>query len=467
MRGVRHWLSGIVLITAGVALPPQGMAQTQSQGDSAPRTLEERVDELDQQVRILQRLRELAAESLATAAKDRQSATANAKDGFSLKSADGKYTLKIRGYAQADGRFYPSDDDKAIGNSFFLRRARPILEASVGRYFDFRIMPDFAQGQTTLFDAYWEGKFLPEFTVRAGKSKTPVGFERLQSATDISFAERGLPTNLAPNRDVGLSVGGDVSEGLFVYQVGVFDGVPDLGNGDADLTDSKDLAGRVFVQPFKRGTLKGVGFGISGSTGNELGTPSTTAPTATGLPAYRSPSQQTVFRYRTDATTPANSVIANGRRNRVSPHAYLGLGSLGVLGEYIVSSQEVSLGNVTTKLSHKAWGASAGFFLTGEQAGFRSPMPKKPFDLKEGGFGAFELAARYGELDLDDDAFPLYANPSSAVTKEKAVGVGVNWYLTKQVKVSVNYEHTTFEGGAADGDRPSEDFVVTRFQHSF
>ena len=50
----------------------------------------------------------------------------------------------------------------------------------------------------------------------------------------------------------------------------------------------------------------------------------------------------------------------------------------------------------------------------------------------------------------------------------KALGLGVNWYLTKQVKVSVNYEHTTFAGGAADGaDRPSEDFVVTRFQHSF
>ena len=462
MHAVRSWLSGIVLITGGVVLPPQGMAQTQSTGDSSPKTLEERVDELDQQVRILQRLRELTAESLVTAAKDRQSATANAKDGFSLKSADGKYTLKIRGYAQADGRFYPSDDDKVIGNSFFLRRARPILEASVGRYFDFRIMPDFAQGQTTLFDAYWEGKFLPELTVRAGKSKTPVGSERLQSATDITFAERGLPTNLAPNRDIGLQVAGDISQGVFAYQVGVFDGVPDLGNGDADLNDSKDVAGRVFLQPFKRGSLKGLGFGISGSTGNELG-----SATSTGLPGYRSPSQQTVFRYRTDAAVPANSVIADGRRNRVSPHAYLGLGSLGVLGEYIVSSQEVRLGSSASKLSHRAWGASAGFFLTGEQAGFRSPMPKQPFDLAEKTWGAFEIAARYGELDLDDDAFPIYANPSSSVSKEKALGLGVNWYLTKQVKVSVNYEHTTFDGGAADGDRPSEDFVVTRFQHSF
>ena len=128
MGAVRSWLSGIVLISGGVVLPPQGMAQTQSAGDSSPRgdsvpkTLEERVDELDQQVRILQRLRELAAESLATAAKDRQTATANAKDGFSLRSADGKYTLKLRGYAQADGRFYPSDDAKA---SSPYRETRP------------------------------------------------------------------------------------------------------------------------------------------------------------------------------------------------------------------------------------------------------------------------------------------------------------------------------------------------------
>ena len=164
---------------------------------------------------------------------------------------------------------------------------------------------------------------------------------------------------------------------------------------------------------------------------------------------------------------PENSVIAEGRRSRVSPHAYLGLGSLGVLGEYIISSQEVRRGATTAKLNHKAWQASAGYFLTGEQAGFRSPTPKKPFDLKEGHFGALEIAARYGELDLDDDAFPTFANPASAVTKAKAVGVGVNWHLNKQIKVVVNYEHTTFEGGGADGDRASEDFVVTRFQHAF
>jgi phosphate-selective porin OprO/OprP len=219
----------------------------------------------------------------------------------------------------------------------------------------------------------------------------------------------------------------------------------------------------VFVQPIKEGALRGLGIGVSGSTGEELG-----GGTTTGLAGYRSASQQTFFRYRTDATVPANSVLAEGRRSRISPHAYLGLGSLGLLSEYIVSSQEVRLGTSTARLTHRAWQASAGYFLTGEQAGFRSPTPRRPFDLKEGGWGALEIAVRYGELDIDDDAFPVFASPSSAASKANGLGLGVNWHLTRQVKVSVNYEHTTFEGGAADrADRPSEDFVVTRFQHSF
>jgi phosphate-selective porin OprO/OprP len=466
MSAVRQWVSGIVLATATVAVAPPVVAQTSVtatggvNGDTS--SLESRVDALDQQIRILQRIRELAADSAAAAAKDRQSATANAKDGFSLKSADGQYSLKLRGYAQADGRFFPSDDAAAIPNNFLLRRARPIIEVTVGRYFGFRIMPDFAGSQVTVFDAYWEGKFDPAFSVRAGKFKPPIGYERLQSATDVTFAERGLPTNLVPSRDIGLQVGGDVSQGTFEYQVGIFNGATDLASADGDLNDSKDLAARVFVQPVKQGALKGLGFGISGSTGVEQGNATTT-----DLAGYRSASQQTFFRYRTDLVVPENTVIAEGRRSRLSPHAYLGLGSFGLLGEYVLNRQEVRRTTTTATLTHRAWQTSGSYFLTGEYAGFRSPTPKKPFDLKAGTFGAVELVARYGELDIDDDAFPVFANPTSAASKAKGLGVGLNWHLNKQIKVAVNYEHTTFEGGGTTGDRASEDFVVTRFQHSF
>src|SRR3954463_2660724 len=113
MFRVASWV-GSFLAVATVVGVPQLWAQ-QSGGlpgitiDSLT-LLSARVDELDQQVRILSRIRELASDSAAAAAKDKQSATANGKDGFSLKSADGKYTLRLRGYVQSDGRFFVNNE---------------------------------------------------------------------------------------------------------------------------------------------------------------------------------------------------------------------------------------------------------------------------------------------------------------------------------------------------------------------
>jgi phosphate-selective porin OprO/OprP len=466
MRSAGSWGVALMLAVA-VSGVPQVWAQQDGgypvsiPADSVP-ALSARVDELDQQIRILNRLREIAADSAAAAAKDRQSVTANAKDGFSLKSADGRYTLRFRGYFQSDGRFFVNNEGVPAVDNLLIRRARPIIEATVGRYFEFRLMPDFGGTSPTIFDAYWDGKFAPEFTVRAGKFKPPIGLERLQSATDILFAERGLPTNLVPSRDIGLQFAGDISEGLFAYQIGVFNGVPDLANGGDDLSNAKDFAGRVFLQPLKVGSFRPLGFGVAASTGFERG--STATP---GLPSYRTPGQQTVFRYNSSATTPANNVFANGKRTRLSPQGYFYTGPFGVLGEYVISKNEVTQGSDTAELEHTAWQAEGSFFLTGEKNSFRSATPKRPFDLKEGGLGAVELVARYGEITFDEASFPLYASLASSAQKAKAWGVGINWYFTRAVKIAVDYERTTFAGGAATGDREPENAVITRFQTSF
>jgi phosphate-selective porin OprO/OprP len=461
MHAVRHWVSGVVLAAGSVAVVPQVVAQQEP--DSVPPSLQARVDELDQQVRILQRLRELAADSAAAAAKDKVSGTASTKDGFSIKSADGKFQVRLKGLVQADGRFFLSDSAFPVVNTFLIRRARPILEATVGKYLEFRVMPDFGQGTAVLFDAYSEVKVAPAFAVRAGKFKPPVELERLQSASDIVFAERSLATNLAPNRDIGLQVSGDFSTGALTYQAGVFNGVPDLGNGDADISDAKDFAARVFLQPFKTGTLAGLGFGVSGTTGIERGT--TAAP---ALASYRTPGQQTWFRYTSSTTTPANNVFADGRRTHLAPQAYFYTGPLGLQGEYIQSSQAVSrAGAPTVKLTHSAWQATASYFLTGEKNSWKSAAPKKPFDPKAGTFGAVELAVRYSELAIDDATFPLFASPATTPSRAKELGVGLNWYLARAIKVVVDYEHATFTGGTATGNREPENYLVTRVQHSF
>jgi len=298
--------------------------------------------------------------------------------------------------------------------------------------------------------------------VRVGKFKAPVSLERLQSASDIVFAERAFPSGLAPNRDVGLQFSGDISKGRFAWQAGVFNGVPDLGNGDNDVSDAKDFVGRVFIQPFSAGPLTGLGVGVGASTGLERGT--TAAP---ALATYRTPGQQTFFRYASSTTTPATNVFADGRRSRLYPQAYFYTGSFGVIGEYAESWQTVTRTGTSAKLRHTAWQVTGSIFLTGEKNSFKSIAPKKPFDPKAGTWGAVELAAQCSEILLDDATFPTFASPASAPGKARAWGVGINWYLARGVKVVVDYERTTFTGGTAAGDRAPEDFVVTRVQYSF
>ncbi|MDZ4863296.1 MAG: porin [Gemmatimonadota bacterium] len=466
MRLVR--LNGaFLLLTVAVTAP--ALAQ-QDTTPPSPAALEQRLEELDQRIRVLDRKRELAADSAAAAAKTRASVTAGS-GGFSFTSADKNFQIRFKGYVQFDGRFF-HDDQAPLVDNFLIRRARPVFEATLYKYIDFRVMPDFAGTAFTLFDAFGEVKVRPELNLRAGKFKPPVGLERLQSATDYRFIERGLPTNLAPNRDIGAQVAGDLGLGVLSYAVGIFNGVPDLGNGDAELSDRKDVAGRIFFVPFaKQGAQAAweIGIGIAGSTGREEGLPATP-----GLAGYRSPGQVTVFKYRSSSTTPlTGTVYANGPRRRIAPQGYINYGPLSLLGEYTISRQVVSRDTGATRtsitLEHEAWQAVGSFYLTGERASFKSITPKKNFDPANHTWGALEVVARYGQLDFDDAAFTgnRYADSAASVTKEKSLGLGLTWHLDKNIKISFNYDKTSFDGGTATGDRRDEKFISTRFQTAF
>ena len=227
----------------------QQAPQQQPAPASAPEW-QQKYEELEQRQRILERKLELKQEAEDNKAKELE---AKAKvtpivkagpDGFGLQSGDGNFVLKLRGYVQADGRFYPDDKANKATDTFLLRRVRPILEGTVFRDFDFRLMPDFGNGANStniMQDAYAEWKHFPWLKVRAGKYKVPVGLEWLQQDTWTAFPERGLPTDLVPQRDVGVQLSGELFDGAVSYQGGVFNGVVDGGIADIDTWDSKDF----------------------------------------------------------------------------------------------------------------------------------------------------------------------------------------------------------------------------------
>lgn len=431
----------------------EGRKEPPPDGEKETKSVEEQLEALDQELRILRRKFELDREAQDAKVKEAPRFSIG-KEGLSFKSADGAFVLKVRGYLHADSRWFVDEGDPRLADQFLIRRARPFVEGTFFKIFDFRIMPDFGGGTASLQDGYLDARFLESLKLRAGKFKEPFGIERLQSATDIRFVERALPTNLVPNRDVGAQLHGDLFSGALNYAVGLFNGVADGGSTDGDTHDGKDVAARLFALPFKSAEptlLSGLGIGVAGTLGDQEGT----------LPTYRSTGQVSIFTYR-------STVVGDGAHYRVSPQAHYYVGPFMLLLEYVLSGQRVELGAESETIQNQAWQVAAGWVLTGEDNSYKSVTPRNAFDPRNGGWGAFELVARLSWLQIDGDAFPVFANESTAVKSALAWGAGVNWYLNHNVKFVVDFERTTFEGGATGGgDRDEENVIFTRVQFNF
>lgn len=541
------------LIASGIiSLPITAQANDSSELEE----LRGLVQELSQQVKILARKGEVAEEDAAAAKKATPVVKASAS-GFGLESADGKNSIKLGGLVQYDYRSFNQgandvrnrSDARAgsldaitgfhdANDTWLARRLRPNIQGTLFGKYDFRFQEEFAGGSASVVDAYIDARFNPAFKVRVGKYKPFVGLERSQGGGDIKFIERSyVSNNILPNRDQGISVYGDVLGDKLNYAFGVNNGVVDGGNAStaSAFNDNKEVTARLFATPFKDdiNALSGLGFGIAAtytdSTAEKnLNFTDTSAADGTrnGLPSYVTNSQNTFFRY-----SPA--AVADGKRLRIAPQAYYYNGPFGLLAEYARVTQGVSLAsggsvaaggagpdNLTTAqstikpgsnktLNNDAWQIATTYLLTGEDSSFKSIKPKNDFDLDKGGWGAWELALRYSEMNIDSDTFTdasgklalqtsadalasatllthSFADPTLSASKAKTWTAGVNWYLNSNAKIVLNYEQTSFDGGSGTApgftgtsankydastnkvvNRPDERALFARFQVAF
>jgi phosphate-selective porin OprO/OprP len=436
-----------------VSLVPLGLLQAQDSLSPATSTdsLLRRIDGLEHRLKLIE---ERPAASATVAA---------GSDGFRLRSSDGSFMLELRALVAGQTRIFLGDRDRLLGNTMLLRRVRPILDVTLAQRFSLRMVTDFGDARVQLQDAFAEARWRPDFRMRFGRFKPPTGVERMQSIASVVFTERSLAASLTSNRDIGLQVQGELAGGGVQLTAGVFNGVQDNASSDGDAEDNKDLVGRLWIRPWQGQAshpLREAGLGLSASHGSPRGSVA-----ATALGVYRTSGQQGWFTYRGDGSV-AGTTVADGTRERINPQLYFAWKRVGLLAEVVQSRQEVTRDSAHATVTNRAWSMTGSLLLTRDKAAYGGVTPTRSLAPRQG-WGAWEIVFRLSQVRIDADAFPLFANPAVAAARATAWSTGLNWYWNRNLKLMLDYEHASFQGGAAGADRRSEQVVAGQMQVAF
>jgi phosphate-selective porin OprO/OprP len=381
--------------------------------------------------------------------------------GLLLRSSDSAYSIRFRGVVRSAATWDLNDPEGKTIDQFQNQTVRLGFEGALARIVNYKIQADFSQGSVALQDAYTEIRFDDAFKVLFGKFQVPLGWERYIAPGDLDFYNRALPSDIAPNRDVGVQVSGDLFGKRLQYALAAVNGGADGSNINGDVNGDKDGYARIWTSPGKGSGIKwleGLGFGVAGSFGNHDIT----------LASYKSAEGQSNV-----VSTPFFSWLAadssRGEGWRIAPQASWTAGPFWIWGEWIRSVEQVYKGSTTTAASYvtdsvgtgssdkgelfghlkaasttasqpgkdlgvTAWQAGASWVVTGEDASEQGVTPRHP--------------TRISGLSVDDAAFPLYADTGSSARAALAWAVAANWHLIKGTRLQVSYERTSFEGGA-------------------
>jgi phosphate-selective porin OprO/OprP len=386
------------------------------------------------------------------------------KEGLRIESADKNVKIRIGGRIHADAAFMGQDSNiKTVfgrfEDGFNFRTARLETTGELYQHLEYKAQFDFVgvkdtftqtidnddiddDGETVTirftereepqfkdvyvgaFDLAWIGN------VRIGHFKEPFGLEQLTSANYITFMERSLINTFTPSRNTGAMVYNVALKELF----------------DGALKDRVTWAAGVFRETDD--------FGFDQGDGEYAGTFRLTA-----LPWYDDEGKQllhvgSAFRYanpngdmvrfssRPEAGLARTLVdtrnLAADEESRVGAELAAVIEAFSLQGEVMYSHVNGMGGTVDGDF----WGGyvMASFFLTGESrpyetryGSFGRVIPASNFlDSDYGIFGgAWELAARYSYIDLEDGAI--------LGGKLHDITLGLNWYLNPIFRTMFNY----------------------------
>jgi phosphate-selective porin OprO/OprP len=381
-------------------------------------------------------------------------------NGFKLEREDGAFKLKFGGRIMTDFAFmWPGRQladsllaagiDPKDGSGVEFRRARLFFEGTVYERVFFKAQYDFAgsdDSDGTKFKDVYVGlkKLGPVGAVRVGHFKEPFLLQETTSSKYITFMERGLNSVFFPGRNVGIMAENSHLSKKLTWQLGFFRNNNDSDGDDKgfDFDDwseaSYDLSARLVGAPL---------YSEDGAKVVHLG--------GGYIHQFRFDQQGALLRYRQRPETHLAQRWVDTTRFNANDSDVVNLELAGVWGPF--SAQAEFTNSWVTggpgQRNSQFWGTYAfvSWFITGEHRNydlgkgrFGRVKPKANFNPAKGDWGAWEVAARYSYLDLNDQ--DIRGGTLWDVT------AGVNWYLYPNLRLMWNYVHGDVRDRIDDGD---------------
>lgn len=389
------------------------------------------------------------------------------KKGVQFETADKDFKFRLGGRIHTDATFSGGDHDLVnrgtsnhveANDGTEVRRARMEMLGTFYQDWDFKSQFDFADNNVAVKDLFVQYNGIKDIEITAGQQKQAFSRELQESSNDLMFMERSLMDALnAPtvDRAIGLNVGSFQKD--WTAQLGVYGDTvtPNTQNNTAD--EGWAISSRATYAPINEKT-KVIHLGVAGNYRD---------PNASGNVADHG------LRLRSETSHMSNLfLIDTGTINNVSSIKMAGLEASGLYGPFTVGGEYTHMWldreNGGDNYEFDGWYTEAAWTITGESRKYKKGKfykvePKNNFSFKNGTWGAWELATRYSQADLNSGN--IQGGEMSAIT------VAMNWYMNDNIRFMADYTKdfslTNTPITTVGGGDPNVDTFTLRGQLAF
>ncbi len=399
--------------------------------------------------------------------------TANGRVSFA--SPDGAFTLALRSLVQFDAGYFaqgrnPASVDLNSGTNF--RRAQLGFQGTVFNDWAYNFIYDFGgygvENRGYIYNAYVEYDGLKPFYFRAGAYTPFLGQEDQTGSGDLFFPERAAAVDVSRN-----IAGAPSREAISIWAQGdnYLVALSYTGKKSGDGTTTGAAVGTFDAQQALIGRAAWLAVSspetkwlVEGHITDVLKLPDVTAsPAATVIRFSNGP----------EVAVDASKTVDTGNIDAKQAREF-GFETAGTYDNFYAQGgwfrYEIERRLALPNPHFSGWYAFLTYSLTGEQhpydpatASFRNIRPAKPLGTP-GGWGAWELAARYSNIDLDFLPFATAATGGITGGQQDVWTLGVNWYPNNAIKFQLNYDNIKIKHVNAPATDISADAVVLRSQ---